>query len=186
MTRTAGRSAGQRTARTMLGTTAATALVAGALVTAGAPAQAGGATVTRGTLVPLPGASASEPGVTGHVQLVRTGAGTTLLTVHVSGLRAGVTYGSHLHGAPCSAGAGGGHYRLDPLGVPAPPNELWASSDPHDPTAGLTANAAGRASGHGAAAWTAGPTATSVVVHIGSDRGGTTAGGVKIACADLG
>lgn len=173
------------TPRAALSATTAAGLVAAALIAGTAPAQADPASVTRGTLVALPGAAASEPEVTGRVQLVRTGAGTTHLSVHVSGLRADVTYGSHLHAAPCSDNAGRGHYKHAPLGIAAPPNELWASSDPHDPTAGLTANAAGRAQGRGTADWTAGPTATSVVVHIGADQGGTTAGGTKIACADL-
>lgn len=173
------------TTRRLLGVTAATAGAAATLLVVTAPAQAGPAEVTRGTFSALPGAAAGEPAVSGRVQLVRTAAGTTRLSLHVSGLRAGVTYGAHLHQSSCAVNAGSGHYRDVPTGPPVPPNELWASSVAGDPTAGLTANAAGRAHGTGSADWTARPEARAVVVHIGSDAGGTTAGGVKIACADL-
>ena len=67
----------------------------------------------------------------------------------------------------------------------APPNELWASSDPHVATAGITANPAGIAHGTGVADWTARPEAQAVVIHAGRAAGGTTAGGAKLACADL-
>jgi Cu/Zn superoxide dismutase len=153
--------------------------------TTAVPAQAAPAVVTRGSFVALPGADAREPAVAGQVQLVRTADGRSLLTLHASGLRTAVTYGVHLHAAPCDRGAGGGHYRHDPAGPPRPPNELWVSDNPHDPRAGVTANYAGRANGRGTAGWRAGPTAQAVVIHVGSDQGGTTAGGIKIACADL-
>jgi hypothetical protein len=46
------------------------------------------------------------------------------------------------------------------------------------------ANVGGVALGRGSADWVAGPEAQSVVVHY-ILPGGTTAGGPKIACADL-
>lgn len=38
------------------------------------------------------------------------------LSVTVRGLRPDVTYGVHLHDAPCSASNPGGHYKHDPAG----------------------------------------------------------------------
>jgi len=150
------------------------------------PALAAGARVTSGSLTALPGAAANEPGIAGAAHLVRTSDGRTLLSLQVTGLRSGVTYGVHLHGAPCSGtNPGGGHYKHDLTGAAQPPNELWGSSDPSDPMAGLTANAAGNARGRGVANWTAGATAQAVVIHAGFDHGGSAGGGPKLACADL-
>ena len=53
-----------------------------------------------------------------------------------------------------------------------------------DPTAGITANRAGVAVGRGSAEWVARPEAQAVVIHA-IPAGGTTAGGPKVACADL-
>ena len=50
--------------------------------------------------------------------------------------------------------------------------------------AGITANRRGVARGRGDADWVARPEAQSVVIHA-IPPGGTTAGGPKIACADL-
>lgn len=153
------------------------------------PAVAGGATVTRGTFTPLPGVSGLPEGdLSGRAQAVRTASGTTHVSVRVAGLQPGVTYGIHLHNASCSAAnPGGGHYKHDPAGPGQPPNELWPSSTPHDPLAGITANEAGIATGRGTAEWTARDDAVSVVLHAGLGHGSTsTAGGPKLACADLG
>lgn len=152
------------------------------------PAIANGATVTRGEFTELAAAEgAPEEGLTGRVQAVRTGDGKTHLSVRVAGLQPGVTYGMHLHNAPCSAAnPGGGHYKHDPDGAGQPPNELWPSSTPHDSLAGITANSAGIATGRGTADWIAGENAVSVVLHAGLGQGSTsTAGGPKLACGDL-
>lgn len=161
------------------------ALVVGALAV---PAIADGATVTRGTFTVLAGAEGRpEADLSGRGQAVRTPSGKTHLSVRVAGLQPGVTYGVHLHNAPCEAGnPGGGHYKHDPAGPGQPPNELWPSSTPHSPTAGITANEAGIATGRGTADWIAGDNAVSVVLHAGLGHGSeTTAGGPKLACADL-
>lgn len=153
------------------------------------PALANGATVTRGTFSALAGTTGlPEEGLSGRVQAVRTGDGKTHLSVRVAGLQPGVTYGVHLHDAECSApNPGGGHYKHDVTGAAQPPNELWPSSTPHDPLAGITANSAGIATGRGTADWVAGDEAVSVVLHAGLGHGATsTSGGPKLACADLG
>jgi hypothetical protein len=170
-------------------TAAATASVAVvALGAFGGPAVGGGATTSRGDFSALPAAAGRpESGLAGQAHAVRTADGRTRLSVELRGLQPGVTYGVHLHRAPCSAAnPGGGHYMHDPAGIGQPPNELWPSSDRHDPLAGITANPAGSASGGGVADWGAGAEAASVVLHAGVGHGATTtAGGPKLACADL-
>jgi hypothetical protein len=157
--------------------------VALALVSTGAgPVSAAAATVTRGDFAVVSGAPAGTA-VAGRAQLVRGGDGRTLLTVHLTGLAKGATYGVHLHADTCAAALG--HYKDNPAGAATPPNELWASSDPANPQAGVRANAAGIAEGRGVAPWRARDAAKSVVVHADTLHGGTTAGGPKLACADL-
>ena len=148
----------------------ATALVAGlvALAAFAPTVVAGAATVTRGDFHPF-AAGANLP-ITGRAQMVRTADGRTIVSIHVEGLEPGTTYASHVHAAACAANSADGHYRFDPAGAAAPPNEIWPGP--------FTANAGGIGNGNTIAAGTAGPTAVSVVIH-GS-------GGVKIACADLG
>lgn len=101
----------------------------------------------------------------------------TTLSVQLSGLEPGAAHPAHLHEGSCAER--GPHYQHDPDGVEAPPNELWPSSDPDDPTAGLQADADGDASGEGTADWQARDEPLSVFVHA---AGGEHA---KIACADL-
>ena len=121
--------------------------------------------------------------IRGFALITRSSRGTDVKAL-VWGLDPRTTYGAHLHNAPCSdPNPGGGHYMDDPAGPPMPPNELWLSSS-GDPMAGITSNAIGIAFGRGSADWVARPEAQSVVIHF-IPPGGTTAGGPKIACADL-
>jgi hypothetical protein len=160
---------------------AATALAVIAL--AASPALAGPAKV-RGTFQTLPDGAAMGLEIEGFATLTRSDTGTSGKVV-VRGLEPATTYAAHLHNAPCSAAnPGGGHYMDDPAGPAMPPNELWFSST-DDPTAGIRANSGGVARGRGSADWVARPEAQSVVIHF-IPPGGTTAGGPKIACADLG
>lgn len=145
--------------------------------------SAGAAKKGRGDFATLPAGTAALLTVEGKAQITRK-ANLTYVTVHVRGLQPGTTYASHLHNDACSAAnPGGGHYKHDPAGPGTPPNEIWLSST-RDPTAGIKANPGGVAHGRGMAAWTARPEARSVVIHA-IPPGGTTAGGPKIACADL-
>ena len=124
--------------------------------------------------------------VKGTARIIR-GGNRTVVTVVVRGLEPGATYAAHLHNLPCGntgpGGPGGGHYAHNPQGPPHPPNELWLSSTP-DPMAGITANRRGVGIGRGSAPWVARPEAQAVVIHV-VPPGGSTAGGPKIACADL-
>jgi Cu-Zn family superoxide dismutase len=149
-----------------------------------APAAQASTTVSRGRFHTLAAGSAMGLDIRGSALLIRSPDGTTRAIVVVRGLQPGVTYASHVHNMPCSApNPGGGHYKNDPSGPSAPPNELWLSSTA-DPTAGIRANRGGVAIGRGEAPWVARPDARSIVIHA-IPPGGTTAGGPKIACADL-
>ena len=156
-------------------------LVASALLAA--PALAG-PTKVRGTFQTLPDGAAMGLEIEGFAELTRSADGTTAKVV-VRGLDPATTYAAHLHDAPCSAAnPGGAHYKDDPAGPAMPPNELWLSSQPN-PMAGIRSNSGGVAHGRGSADWVARPEAQSIVIHY-IPPGGTTAGGPKIACADLG
>ena len=159
------------------------AIVVGVSVVPAAAAP-DGATKQRGKFTTLPDGEAMGLSIEGMAQITRSEDG-TVVKARVRGLEPRTTYAAHLHDAPCSApNPGGGHYQDDPAGPSEPPNELWLSST-SDPTAGITANAGGVAKGSGSADWVARPEAQSVVIHS-IPPGGTTAGGPKIACADLG
>ncbi len=106
--------------------------------------------------------------LTRQVEAIRTADGRTIVSVHVVGLTPNTAYGSHVHALPCGENLAGGHYKNDPAGPAAPPNEIWPA---------FTTNDAGIGNGWDSVRWTAGPTAVSVVVHA--------PGGAKIACADL-
>lgn len=130
----------------------------------------------RGQFEPLEN---TDLDISGHATLTRTGEDRTHLSVQVKGLEGGEHYMSHLHAGSCEDL--GPHYQDDADGEDAPPNELWPSSDPHDPEAGLHANPAGNAQGRGTADWRARDEAGSVFIHGHGPDGPHT----KIACADL-
>lgn len=163
---------GQRMRGALLGLVALAAVVV--------PASRADAATSVGRFITLPAATSHIQGVA----LLTRNAGGTSGRVVVIGLTPGVTYAAHLHNDVCSAAnPGGGHYQ-NVVGPPAtPPNELWFSSR-SDPFAGITANRAGVAIGRGSADWVARPEARAVIIHA-IPSGGTTAGGPKIACADL-
>ena len=127
---------------------------------------AAGATVTQGEISAF--ATGVGMPISGRAQMLRTPDGKTIVSVHVVGLSADTTYGSHVHQLPCGTSDADGHYKNDPAGPAAPPNEIWP---------GFTTNNAGIGNGNATVDWIAGATAQSVVVHA--------PGGAKIACADL-
>ena len=139
-----------------------------ALTAALAPAVlADGATVTRGDFAAF--AAGAGLDISGRAQMVRTADGRTIVSIQLEGLDPNTTYGAHVHAAACAANSADGHYRFDPAGAAAPPNEIWPGP--------FTTNDAGVGNGNTIAEGTAGPTAVSVVVPA--------PGGAKIACADL-
>ena len=151
------------TTRTRIGTAAATLGLLAAL----APNVLASAQVTHGDFAQFNGYGST---ITGRAQMVRTADGKTIVSIHVEGLVPGTTYAAHVHAAACAVGLADGHYRFDPAGAAAPPNEIWPGP--------FTANDAGIGNADTIADGTAGPTAVSVVIHA--------PGGAKIACADLG
>ena len=162
----------QHTKVRTLAAACAVGLAGAALATAAGSAES--ATVTRGALTPF--AAGTGGSIGGRAQMVRDAGGTTNVSLHVEGLNPGGTYASHVHAAPCAVGAADGHYKLDPAGPATPPNEIWLGGGP------FVANGGGIANAQAVAAFTAGPTAVSVVVHDLSLP--STAN--KVACADLG
>ena len=147
---------------------AATLIAVVALSGAFAPAVlADGATVTRGSFQAF--ATGVGLPISGGALMVRTADGRTIVSIQLEGLDPNTTYGAHVHAAACAESSANGHYKFDPAGSAAPPNEIWPGP--------FTTNAAGVGNGSTIAAGTAGPTAVSVVVHA--------PGGAKIACADL-
>ncbi len=158
-------------------------LAVGALITVLVPGSPAEAAASVGRFITLPAAEALGLDVDGVAILRRTSDGTWGRVV-LRGLEPGGVYAAHLHNQPCAVGAGGGHYKDDVTSsVVRPPNELWFSSS-EDPFAGVIANRGGVARGFGAAQWVARPEAQSVVIHHVVPATGT-AGGPKIACADL-
>jgi hypothetical protein len=125
-----------------------------------------GATVTRGEF----GAFATGVGlpIGGRAQMVRTPDGKTIVSVHVTGLAPNTSYPAHVHQLPCGTSDADGHYKNDPAGPAAPPNEIWPL---------FTTDDDGVGNGSAIVDWVAGATAQAVVVHA--------PGGLKIACADL-
>lgn len=166
---------------------AALALAALAAVTLpGSPVSADADTrpgIAVGRFSTLPAGTDLGYEIEGLAGLGRTSRSTFGFVI-VLGLQPGVTYAAHLHNQPCGApNPGGGHYVHVPGGGTTPPNELWFSSS-GDPTGGITATQSGVAVGRGSASWVARPDAQAVVIHA-IPAGGTTAGGPKIACANL-
>ena len=113
----------------------------------------------------------------GSAKVARFDDDTTVLQVHVHGLKPRATYPVHLHAGACADR--GPHYRDDPNAPARPPNELWDSSDPDDATAGITADDKGNASGVGTALWRARAEARSVFIHSAGKAH------TAIGCADL-
>jgi Cu-Zn family superoxide dismutase len=144
------------------------AVLAAALLTVALvpSAAADAATMTRGDVHAFAAGAGME--LAGRAQMVRTADGKTIVTVHVTGLSPDTTYGAHVHQQACGSGDADGHYRFDPAGPAAPPNEIWP---------GFTTDVAGVGNGRATVDGTAGPTAVSVVIHA--------PGGAKVACADL-
>src|SRR3990172_5140601 len=126
------------------------------------PVLADSASVTRGDINAF--ATGAGLPLDGQAQMVRTADGKTIVTVHVAGLAPNTSYGAHVHQAACRIGDADGHYKFDPAGPAAPPNEIWPA---------FTTNVAGVGSGIAVADRSAGPTAVSVVIHA--------PGGAKIA-----
>lgn len=158
-------------------------VVLGVLAAVTLPGSPVEADTSVGRFNTLPGGTALGLEIDGVARIHR-GSEETTGRVLVRGLEPGMVYAAHVHNQPCGLNAGGAHYRDDPGGAGAPPNELWFSGS-DDPTAGIRARRSGVARGSGAVDWVARPEAQSVVIHQVVSATGTS-GGPKLACADLG
>lgn len=148
--------------------TVAAVLLGSALVATPVARAGQGAVVTAGQFGLYPAGTETVPDLAGRAHMVRVPSGKTIVTVEVTGLAPATTYGAHVHALPCGTNQAGGHYKHDPAGPPAPPNEIWP---------GFTTDAWGTGSGKDVADFIARPEAQSVVIHA--------PGGAKLACADL-
>lgn len=84
-----------------------------------------GAVEASGTIAPFAQAEAGDQGIGGSVTMMRDGTGTHV-SLSLTGLTQGLTYGAHIHAEPCTVTDGGGHYKMDPTVVdPVETNELW-------------------------------------------------------------
>src|SRR5262245_35385417 len=98
------------------------AMAAIALGASLAPTSLAAAVVTNGEFHAF---NVRDPGISGRAQMIRTADGRTIVTIHVEGLGPGLVYGSHVHAQACANNLAGGHYKFDPAGASAPPNEIW-------------------------------------------------------------
>lgn len=130
-------------------------------------------------------------GATATVKAVYPVSGTSIVSLHVTGLKPDTRYGAHAHVNPCglTGAAAGPHFQhvVDPVQPsvdPAyanPENEIWLD---------LTTNAAGNGVAHTTVPWqfTADRRARSVIVHekhtaTGPGQAGTA--GARLACIDV-
>jgi uncharacterized RmlC-like cupin family protein len=118
------------------------------------------APVTRpsGALNVLPAAAAQGVGgVMADAALTLALDGSSSVTLNATGLAPNASYNVHLHTDSCAVANGGGHYLINPAGMPEEANELWPN---------LRTDATGAASSTvSAAAHTLRPEAHSIVVH---------------------
>lgn len=138
------------------------------LLTVSAAAWAQGAMVTRGDLDEFLDGEVRYEDIAGQATMVRAPGGATNVSLHVTGLEPNQSYPAHVHNAPCAAG-GGVHYKHDPNGSSAPPNEIWLA---------FTTSAAGVGNSQAQAAFWARDDAQAIVIHDTGDA-------AKVACADL-
>ena len=122
-----------------------------------------------GTPNPVAGGQAS-------VHAVATASGKTIVTLHVSGLPANRSFGSHVHILACDDNKAGGHYRNVPSDPASPDNEIWLD---------FTTNAAGAGEAHATVDWVIRDGgAKAVVIHNATTNSGGVAG-PKLGCLNV-
>ena len=164
-----------KTAQLIVGVAAAT----GTLAVAGA-ALAGGS-ATRSTGPDVQHVAGAFDDADAAVQLVRTGEGGTLVTLHVRGVDApaGTTFGAHVHTARCGTDPmdSGGHYAHTGTAPSLEAKEVWLD---------VTVNEAGNGHRQAVRPWLIDEsTPRSVVIHASPTNAATGAAGPRLACIDL-
>ena len=125
-----------------------------------------------GTSQLLPAATPDYTSLTATADLVRGLDGMTSLHVAAAGLKAGMTYPTHLHNRPCSVQSGGGHYLRDKNAAASEANEIWLP---------LTAVTGGSVDATANFQHTAAADARSVVIHDSA----SAPANARLACIDL-
>ena len=150
----------------------------------GITAQTPGARDFGGSFTNVKNAPKDTGAVVGTVEMI-IAEGKTRVTILATGLDNKAQYVGHVHNDVCSAAdPGGAHYKFDPNGGDAPPNEI------HLPIQ-FEVNRQGEKQGGITSDVTvdreAGPEAKSVVIHLkrGSGAGVDEPKPPKLACADL-
>lgn len=107
--------------------------------------------------------------------------GKTVVTLHVEGLPANRSFGSHLHRDPCATGFGGPHYQAPDPSAPVP-----GLADPeHEVWLDFTTNAVGRAVAAEVVPFEVVAAARSVVIHQGDHTLPGGGAGQRLACIDV-
>jgi superoxide dismutase, Cu-Zn family len=130
-------------------------------------------------------------GATAQVKATYNAAGSTIVTLHVKGLKPHTAYGAHAHVNRCGLqpADAGGHFQftVDPVQPSVDPayanprNEIWLD---------LTTNGAGNGTATTKVAWQFSPTraAKSVVIHqqhTSTAPGSAGTAGPRLACVDV-
>src|SRR3954468_21915498 len=138
---------------------ALSAVIVGAVAAACASGSAAASgEVTRGDLKPF--AAGAGQSIDGRAEMGRRENGTTLVTLHATGLKPGGQYASHVHKQTCENGSADGHFQQNgPAAGTTPPNEIWLGGGP------FAANQAGNVNVKTTADYKANPDAVSVVLH---------------------
>jgi superoxide dismutase, Cu-Zn family len=142
----------------------------------GPPARPLAGTFT-GTFADFPDPPKGTGKIGGTVTMV-VSATRTVLTLTAAGLDDKASYVAHVHAQPCSVEEAGGHFRFDPTGPAAPPNEVWLTP--------ITVTR-GKGSARATADKPVNSDAKSVVIHLKRAVGANAdePKPPKLACADL-
>jgi hypothetical protein len=116
--------------------------------------------------------------ITGKATMIISSSGTKV-SLAATGLDPKAVYVAHVHNQACSTDEGGTHFKFDPKGPAAPPNEIWLTP--------VTVTPAGTGTASASADKKADSSAKSVVLHLTRPAGATAdeATPPKLACADL-
>ena len=133
------------------------------------------------------GTGAANP-ITGgeaSVHSVTTPSGKTIVTLHVSGLPANRSFGSHVHKLACNDNKAGGHYQNVPAVPPTSVNDPSVANPENEVWLDFTANAAGNAEAHAEVDFAFRlDGANAVMIHDHHTESGGVAGS-KLACLDV-
>jgi len=132
----------------------------------------------NGTDNPISGGAAS-------VHSVTTPSGKTIVTLHVSGLPADRSFGSHVHKLACSNNKAGGHYQNVPAVPPVSVNDPSVANPDNEVWLDFTTNAAGNGEAHAEVDFAfRADGANAVIIHDHHTESGGVAG-AKLACLNV-